>query len=141
MGRQRRQHPYAAGSRPVRGWKHKFVCLSSKTATTVPTGAEKQVLYEAGLGEKTISLPCNATPAQLYQQLLQEFPQLSDAGGYDLLKCIPGTKRLIVIPVPQQGHDTNSLQSAVDQGRIFIRPCQRELDTKTTLTRTAEQVN
>jgi len=62
----------------------------------VPTReAEKDELFAAGLGEKEVEFNDLCANAEDFQDALyQAFPQLQDGGGYQLLKCIPNSRRL-----------------------------------------------
>ena len=48
----------------------------------------KEALTAAGLGEKVLSAPSNASGRDLHQLLLETFPPLSSCGGYSLGKTI-----------------------------------------------------
>jgi len=52
------------------------------------------------------------------------FPALKDFGGFELLRCVPNCRLLEPIQV---NIDVKSLKSAIGQGKIFIRPIQRNL--------------
>ena len=76
-------------------WMAKFVCLANKDQTSVPlSDTDKIDLIEAGLGEKKIQIDLNYATMQFQSKILNEFPKLEDAGGFELLRCIPITKKL-----------------------------------------------
>ena len=108
-------------------WMAKFVCLANKDQTSIPLSVTDKIdLIEAGLGEKKIQIDLNYATMQFQSKILNEFPKLEDAGGFELLRCIPNTKKLesissIVCKSPKL------LKSVVGSGRIFIRPIQKSL--------------
>ena len=59
----------------------------------MPTTEEKKdELFEAGLGEKEILFDELDLPAEEFKEVvLHSFPQLRQAGGYQLCKCIPNS--------------------------------------------------
>ena len=79
-----------------RVWKHKFFCLTHVDQFCVPTNeAEKDKLFDAGLGEKEIEFEDLNLSAEGFKEIiLQSFPQLRDAGGYQMCKCLPNSRRL-----------------------------------------------
>ena len=62
----------------------------------MPTNeAEKDNLFDAGLGEKEIEFEDLNLSAEGFKEIiLQSFPQLRDAGGYQMCKCLPNSRRL-----------------------------------------------
>ena len=46
-------------------WGHRFVCLRSKHAYRAPRGEERDILKNLGLGDKRVSIPRDATEAEL----------------------------------------------------------------------------
>ena len=59
------------------------------------TEEEKDELFEAGLGEKEILFDELDLPAEEFKEVvLHSFPQLRQAGGYQLCKCIPNSRKL-----------------------------------------------
>ena len=109
-------------------WTLKVFCLSSKDATRVPCSfAEREVLVQAGLGEKKATVPDINCSTQEFQSVLTSvFPKLEHSGGFDLLRCIPNTKDLEVINTVV-AQSPKLLKSVVGSGRVFIRPIQRSL--------------
>ena len=123
----RRRHRVQPYKRPtqVMEWSHKFFLLSRKDSVNVPTNrAEKQALQAAGLGERVVVLSFSQ---QLHSKLLDIFPELRCCGGYELLRCHQGSKRLHPIASSSAGHTPYSLSSEVRQSRIYIRPIQNDI--------------
>lgn len=80
-------------------WKHKFFCLAFKDQSRVPTSdVDKEELYLANLGEKEIEFQSlDASADEFKEVLLKAFPRLQQGGGYQLLKCLPNSRRLEVL--------------------------------------------
>ena len=116
------------GSSASASWTHKFVCLSSTNADRVPTSKlGKLALEEAGIGEKTVTVPnikCN--PEDFRLLVLATYPKLQSGGGFELLRCKPQSRDLLLI-----GHRISSspkmLKRQVGNGKVYIRPIQRDL--------------
>lgn len=110
-------------------WTHSFVCLSSTQASTPPDSQERAQLQIAGLGEKKISLNTYADAREVYDELIHQFPKLSDGGGFELLRINDrgGAKILEVIIAPDAGYDVLFLKAVVQQAKIYIRPLQKDL--------------
>ena len=115
-------------------WSAKFVCLADTGAQHVPTTVtQKEVLVEAGLGEKKVDIPdidCSASEFQ--QQLMNVFPKLKHAGGFELLRCISNSKMLELLS-PSISTSPRLLRSVVGKSHIFIRPIQRDIDLDATV--------
>ena len=132
--------PYSKGkavmktSQKHQSWTVKLVCLSNMDATKVPcSAAERELLVQAGLGEKKVSVPDVTCSAEQFKNILvKTFPKLEGCGGFELLKCTPNTKELSSISF-QVSQSPAMLKSVVGSGRLFIRPLQQnlQLDTET----------
>ena len=110
-------------------WKHKFMCLAYRDQVKIPTtDAEKDELFEAGLGEKEVAFDSvDVGPEEFREVLYQAFPQLRRGGGYQLFKCVANSRTLeplsrMVYSSPQ------SLRTRVGNAKTYIRPIQRDLD-------------
>ena len=62
-----------------------YVLLFS-SQDTLPDGDDRAMLQIAGLGERKISLLVNSDAREIYDELLNNFPRLSEAGGFELLR-------------------------------------------------------
>lgn len=110
-------------------WRHKFVCLAFHDQEKIPaTDAEKEELYQAGLGEKEVIFPSLDLSGEEFRQLLYEhFPRLRNSGGYQLLKGLPNCRFLEVLS--RNVHASASLlKQRVGTSRTYIRPLQADLD-------------
>lgn len=130
----------AKSSKPVE-WSHRFVCLASKSATKVPNKCQKALFLEDGLGEKTLSFALDITPTDLRSELCAAFPPLLNAGGFELLHCLPNTKDLSLIPITRPSRPIANLQQNTGKGRIYIRPIQEDLITAKDSEDTVEEVS
>ena len=77
-------------------WKHRFVCLGERKMRIPTTEAEKDRLFKAGLGEKTIEFDDMDSEAEdIRETLFNSFPKLRDAGGFVLCKCLSNSRNLV----------------------------------------------
>ena len=70
-----------------------------------------------------------ADAQDIYHDLLFQFPNPSDSGGFELLR-IPeggGGEQLGVIAAPDSGYTVSYLRAVVHHAKIYIRPMQRNL--------------
>lgn len=58
--------------------------------------------------------------------ILEAFPQLRDAGGYEILRANQ-CRSLEVVPAPADGYTTAYLKDIFGQAKIYLRPIQRDL--------------
>ena len=59
---------------------------------------------------------------------MDAFPQLKDAGGYELLRVSEDDRRTLeTIPAPPYGYSVEYLKECVHQAKIYIRPIQKNL--------------
>jgi len=64
----------------------KFVCLRSKVATKPPISVgEKTALCNCGLGDGSITFEMNEGCDYCHSKILEKYPKLAMAGGYELL--------------------------------------------------------
>lgn len=115
-------------------WTKQFYCLAYCDQDHVPvTEGELDDLYHAGLGQKKITVPDmnTITNSRLRSIIIDNFPPLRDAGGFDFLRCIPNTKRLEPFSELAQTNP-QVLQERAQKGKVFVRPVQRDLLTSST---------
>lgn len=109
-------------------WSHMFVCLAFKNQNVIPDPLDRPMLQIAGLGEKKIQFPGDSDANGIHRQLMEEFPKLHNAGGYELMGTHDkGSKFLEIIDVPPTGYKVDYLKAIVHNARIYIRPIQRNL--------------
>lgn len=129
------KHPPPSSRLPVKkrpkcqSWTHVFLCVPSRDASTAPRKvSERQVLIEAGLWEKRISFSNIDCSAEEYRdQLFTEFQKLRDAGGYELMRCVPNSNHLENLGA-QAMVSPRSTHEFVGRPKVYIRPIQRDLD-------------
>lgn len=86
------------------------------------------IFFFKGLGKKTLSVFEYGDSEDLHDSITEAFPQVTDAGGYELLRISEGTRRVLeVIPQPPSGYTAEYLKECVHQAKIYIRPMQRDL--------------
>ena len=92
LGKRTSRHPLSLGKRPKRpAWKHRFVCLGYYGQDQVPTtDADKDELFEAGLGEKEVEFErLDLDVTQFHDVIYKAFPNLQEGGGFPFCKCLP----------------------------------------------------
>ena len=109
-------------------WQHSFVCLADVQQTRVPTPLEKARLVQAGLGQKEIAFLEHGESSEFHEELLDAFPKLKQAGGYELLRTSEhSNKEVVVIPPPPGGYTASFLKAIVVQAKVYVRPLQQSL--------------
>ena len=76
----------------------------------------------------SISLDNDSDDVNYY--ILEAFPKLKGAGGYELLRA-SSSRRLELIPTPPDGYTAAYLKDVAQQAKIYIRPIQRNLPMET----------
>ena len=81
-----------------------------------------------GLGRKTLHLLENGDSDDLHEAVMDAFPSLKNASGYELLRLDENFRRVLeVIPSPPNGYNAEFLKESVHHAKIYIRPMQRNL--------------
>ncbi|PIK43786.1 putative G2/M phase-specific E3 ubiquitin-protein ligase-like [Apostichopus japonicus] len=93
----------------------------------IPKTFVQNDLTESGLGQRRVQLPTSASPEDVRDILLQEFPKLAEAGGFEYMKANASSKKLEPIPLPNDGFSASELRVAAKQSRIYLRPIQHNL--------------
>lgn len=117
---------------PVSYWSHRFCLLSCSTQESAPTREEKQILFDAGLGEKKITFLKDSCPESFQSKLEEVFPKLTGCGGFELLRSNIGSRvALELLKMPPNGFTSNYLanESNLGQAMCYIRPIQRNIST------------
>lgn len=129
---RKRKTTQPAGKAKRKHWTHKFVCLANRKCEMVPNMQEKCMLAEAGLGEKDITFDNDGDAPHIHATLLESFPMLKDAGGFEILRTAERSNSvLVVVPAPRaDGYTVSYLKSVLNQARGFVRPIQRNLKTE-----------
>ena len=110
-------------------WTHTFYCLSQAGQGFIPsTNEERDLLMEAGLGEKKITIPDLDVSGDNFRTILYDaYPKLKHAGGYTFAKCKANSKYI----EPLSGYCLTSpriLRDRVGNTRTYIIPMQKDLD-------------
>lgn len=88
----------------------------------------KRIFIEAGLVEKKLVLAKNKDAEYLRDALLEHYPKLKDAGGYELMRSSSRTL-LETILIQSYGYTTHyfSDESGFGSAICYIRPLQGQL--------------
>ena len=98
---QKKHYPKKAKMKQI-PWSHMFVCLSETESCSVP--CDYALLTANGLGKKKLQLSEQSTAKEIHDSIIEAFPKLINAGGYELLRTVESSKRLIVITPPLEGY-------------------------------------
>ena len=130
-----KKHPY------LRTWTVHFVCLADRYQCKTPSAVEKQTLHKAGLGVKKIKLLLDDDASAVYEKLVSSekddvgdvkgFPQLREAGGFEMLHCLPNCRDLTPLKCSWAAKEIRS--NLGGQSKIYLRPIQKDLSTKSLL--------
>ena len=114
---------------PVRNtWTRTFVCLEKKNATTAPSTFEKVSMALAGLEEKSICFSKGGNSQHVHEKILEAFPILETAGGYEILRTGErGNRQLMVLSIPPGGYTVPYLKATIASAKGYIRPLQKDL--------------
>ena len=109
----------------------KFVCLSSTKAEIPPSSVkERTELCNAGLGDSSIKLELNDDRTYLYEKVMECYPKLFDAGGFEFLLFQRGGGEDGGIHVISPPHTSSHLKDICSQAKIYIRPLQKDICLK-----------
>ncbi|KAL3843283.1 hypothetical protein ACJMK2_021225 [Sinanodonta woodiana] len=129
----RARHMTQASSRrntKGRTWTVTFVCLADRNACKVPSTSQKSVLQRAGLGPKKITFQGTDSELEVHSKLISSdgFPQLSTAGGFELLYCQSNCRQIEVLKCRW---NVDSFKASLgSQAKIYVRPIQKNLSTE-----------
>ena len=122
-----------------RTWTAHMVCLADRLAYKVPTAAEKQLLFKAGLGLKKIKFEVDDDEEAVRKRITSSeteydstevvgFPQLRNCGGFELMRCAANCRELVVIDGSWAVKELKA--NGGPQAKIYLRPIQKSLSTK-----------
>ena len=104
------------------------MCLAMVGQNNVPGSVERAELQNSGLGSKELALLENGASWEFHNELLEAFPKLAKAGGYELMRTEAGNSRdLAVIPQPSEGYTASYLKNVVHHAKVYVRPLQQDL--------------
>ena len=74
----------------------------------------------------------DCTTGEFHEELCTSFPQLRNADGFQLLRCLPSTRDLEVIPPPIL-LSPRLLTIRISTSKVFIQPIKRNLEVEVDL--------
>jgi len=100
----------------------------------VPSTVYKTQFLNASLGEKKITFEKKSSCSYFHEKLLESYPKLKEAGGYELMhtKFRSTSKLEILLPKGNAGHNVLDLKEIVASVRIYLRPLQKDLSLEQT---------
>ena len=107
----------------------KNICVSGKkNATSAPSTFEKVSMALARLEEKSICFSKWGNNQHVHEKILEAFPILETAGGYEILRTGErGNRQLMVLSIPPGGYTVPYLKATIASGKGYIRPLQKDL--------------
>ena len=106
----------------------KFVCLSSKAASTPPSSVkERTYLSNMGLGDSCITFN---SQEHVYDYILEKYLQLSKAGRFELLLFQRGGGEDGGFHVIHPPHVAGRVKQLAGQAKIYIRPLQKDIESE-----------
>ncbi len=76
------------------------------------------------LGMKSLSFLEVAEAEEIKWEILDKFPKLNNAGGFELLRVDGKQRCLEVIPIPRGGYTVIYFKDVIQQAKVYIRPIQ-----------------
>ena len=110
-------------------WTKQFYCLGYCNQDQVPYNDEElDELYHAGLGIKKITIADmnGLTNSRFRKIIVDNYPLLKEAGGFEFLRCVHNSKRLELFSELAQANP-QVLQERSHKGRIYVRHVQKDL--------------
>jgi len=82
----------------------------------------------AGLEEKSICFAKGGNSQHVHEKMLEAFPILENAGGYEILRTGErGNRQLMVLSMPPGRYTVPYLKVTIASARGYIRPLQKDL--------------
>ena len=116
------------GKNKVHNCTLKFYCLGNvNDDKPPPTVARKATLCNCGLGPGTVTVTVDVQNGSLHECLIEKFPPLSSAGGYELLLFQRGGEQqgFHKLPTP---YTPARVKEIAGQAQIYIRPLQKNIE-------------
>ena len=87
------------------------------------------MLVDAGLGERKVTIDDMSCSRQDFKPaIIATFPKLEDCGRFVLLRCQPHGLKTSLEPISAAiAQSPKLLKSVIGNGRVFIRPIQKDL--------------
>ena len=101
--------------------------MSDKDQSETPDAEEQRELLMTGLKEVKISVPKESNEMEIRDLIMETYPKLIDAGGFELVYAEPRKRDLRIITPGPNGLTIKYIVSFIGQGKIFVRPIQENL--------------
>ena len=113
-------------------WTHEFCCIPYTFQNTSPDFNQLDLLRESGHGKKKITFERkDFTHDEVVAELLKNFPQLKNVGGFTLHRTRTGGQGRPLIALPTRWYGIKDIKSAgVGAACIYIKPVEKNLDLK-----------
>lgn len=99
-----------------------------KNAPSAPSTFEKVSMALARLEEKSICFSKWGNSQHVHEKILEAFPILETAGGYEILRTGErGNRQLMVLSIPPGGYTVPYLKATIASAKGYIRPLQKDL--------------
>lgn len=109
-------------------WTRTFVYLQKKNAVNAPSMVDKVNMAMAGLEEKNICFTKGGNSDHVHLKILEAFPMLEEAGGYEILRTGErGNRLLMVLSIPPGGYTVVYLKATIASAKGYLRPLQKDL--------------
>ena len=86
-----------------------------------------------GFGEKQLKFYSEDTAVEFMRKIFDAYPKLENIGGIDFMKVVKGTLKIVSIDPGKNGYDYKCIKLGINNGKLYIRPIQRNLDLEDTL--------
>ena len=115
-------------------WTHDFCCIPYTHQETTPSVNQLESLRNSGLAKKKITFKKKeSTHDEVCEELVKQFPQLKNAGGFTLHRGKTGGQGRPLEPLKTNWYGIRDLKSCgIGSACIYIRPVQKSLDLRVT---------
>ena len=96
-------------------------------ATTAPSPFKKVSMSLAGLEERSICFSKGGNSHHVHKKILEAFPILETAGGYEILRTGEGGNRQLMLSILPGGYTVPYLKATIASAKGYIRPLQKDL--------------
>ena len=101
--------------------------MPEKDIDVVPV--DYSLMTANGFGKAKLHLFENSDAMDIHKAIIDQFPKLSDCGGYELLRMLENTKRSNILTPPVEGYTGLFLKKVFGQAKcyMYIRPLQHDI--------------
>ena len=93
----------------------------------------KNKLDMNGFREKQLKFYAEDNASEFMSKIFIAYPKLENIGGIDFMKVVKGTLKVVTIDPGKNGYDYKCIKLGTNNGKLYIRPIQRNLDLEDTL--------